>query len=247
VNGVPVFDAHFHVIDHRFPYVENEGYVPPSFTVDDYRVAVEPLDVSGGAVVAGSFQGFDQAWLIDALERLGAGFVGVAQLPPDVTDQRIVALHAAGVRAVRANLHRGVASLDAVEALARRVHDLVGWHLEVYADASTLDVERVARLPSVVVDHLGLRAKGLPAVLHLASAGHRVKATGFGRVDHDVADALRAIDAANPAALVFGTDLPSTRSPRPFELADVQLLVDALGADGSRRALHDNALALYRP
>jgi predicted TIM-barrel fold metal-dependent hydrolase len=247
VIGGPVFDAHFHVIDGRFPLVANDGYVPPPFTVDDYRAVAEPLGVVGGAVVAGSFQGHDQSWLVDALARLGPGFVGVAQLPPDVTDDRIAELHRAGVRAVRANLRRNMASLDEIEPLARRVNEVAGWHLELYADASELDVDRVLRLPRVVVDHLGLRAAGTPALLRLAAAGHHVKATGFGRVDLPVAETLRAVDDANPSALLFGTDLPSTRSPRPFDAADVTLLVDALGPEGARRALHDNAVALYRP
>jgi predicted TIM-barrel fold metal-dependent hydrolase len=239
-----IFDAHFHVIDPRFALVANEGYVPDAFTVDDYRTAVAPLGVTGGAVVAGSFQGFDQAWLVDALEKLGDGFVGVAQLPAHVTDAAIERLGANGVRAARANLRRGMASFDEVERLARRVHDLAGWHLEIYADASTLDVARVCRLPCVVVDHLGLTDAGLEQVRRIAAEGHYVKATGFGRVerDVDVAAALRSIAAANPDALVFGTDLPSTRSPRPFTAGDLQLVREVAG----EAAVYDNARRLYR-
>ena len=70
-------------------------------------------------------------------------------------------------------------------------------------------------LPRVVIDHLGRTRAGLPALLELVDGGAFVKASGFGRVDHDVPAALRAIAAVNPAALVFGTDLPSTRAPRP--------------------------------
>ena len=39
------------------------------------------LDVAGGAVVSGSFQAYDQTYLVDALQRLGDGFVGVAKVP----------------------------------------------------------------------------------------------------------------------------------------------------------------------
>src|SRR3954471_12600830 len=109
-----VFDAHFHVIDPRFPLVPNQGYLPDSFTVDDYRA---PFAAAGGAVVAGSFQAYDQTYLIDALQRLGPNFVGVANVPPDITDDEVLALKEAGVRAFRLNLHRG-ASLDGVEERA---------------------------------------------------------------------------------------------------------------------------------
>ena len=51
-------------------------------------------------------------------------------MPPAVTDEEILALDAAGVRAVRFTLARGGA-LD-IE-LALRVHALAGWHAEVYA------------------------------------------------------------------------------------------------------------------
>ena len=30
----PLFDTHFHVLDHRFPLTENRGFAPPVFTVD---------------------------------------------------------------------------------------------------------------------------------------------------------------------------------------------------------------------
>jgi len=29
----PLFDAHLHIINPRFPLVPNAGYLPPSFTV----------------------------------------------------------------------------------------------------------------------------------------------------------------------------------------------------------------------
>ena len=35
--ALPVFDTHFHIIDPRFPVMENQGFLPPVFTVDDYR------------------------------------------------------------------------------------------------------------------------------------------------------------------------------------------------------------------
>jgi predicted TIM-barrel fold metal-dependent hydrolase len=103
----------------------------------------------------------------------------------------------------------------------------------------------VAALPRASVDHLGLHRDGLPALLRLVERGVRVKATGFGRAQLDVAEALRAIAAVDPGALLFGTDLPSTRARRPFADTDVELVTAALGAELARRALHDNAAAWY--
>ncbi|WP_433187034.1 amidohydrolase family protein [Actinoallomurus sp. CA-150999] len=248
-GGSRVFDAHLHIIDPRFPLIRNNGYLPPAFTVDDYLLRTRALGVIGGAVVSGSFQGFDQAYLVDALRRLGAGFVGVTQLPASVTDEEIARLDAQGVRAVRFNVRRGGSeTLDHLDALARRVHEVAGWHTELYIDARDLpDLTPVlSALPAVSVDHLGLSEDGLPHLLALVERGARVKATGFGRVDLDVTKAVQAVVAVNSEALMFGTDLPSTRARRPFHEDDLHLLADAVGPDHVQAVLHGNARAFYR-
>jgi predicted TIM-barrel fold metal-dependent hydrolase len=238
---VPIFDSHFHVIDPRFPLVPNQGYLPSPFTVDDYLTRVDGLEIAGGAVVSGSFQAYDQSYLIDALQRLGPGFAGVANVPSDISDGEVLTLAEAGVRAFRVNLFRGgdLSQLD----LAPRLFELAGWHLEVYLDARDLPelAPRLAVAPRLVIDHLGMTQAGLPALLDLVKGGAYVKASGFGRIDVDVYSALRAIAIVNPAAVVFGSDLPGTRARRPFEPADIELVGEAAGA----RALYENALPLY--
>jgi predicted TIM-barrel fold metal-dependent hydrolase len=238
---VPIFDAHFHVIDPRFPLVPNQGFVPEPFTVSDYRERVAALDVVGGAVVSGSFQAYDQTYLVDALRRLGPGFYGVANIPLGIGDDEVLALAGAGVRAFRVNLFRG-GDVDQL-ALAPRLFELAGWHLEVYVDGRDLPelAPRLRAAPRLVIDHLGMSQAGLPALLSLVKDGVYVKASGFGRVELDVFSALRAISMLNPGALLFGSDLPSTRAARPFEDEDVELVREAAGS----RALYDNALALY--
>jgi predicted TIM-barrel fold metal-dependent hydrolase len=233
--ALAVFDSHLHIVDPRFPRVASQGYVPEPFTVDDYRDRTVGLEIAGGAVVAGSFQRGDSAYLVDALELLGPAFVGVAGLDGGVTDEEIVRLGRAGVRAVRFNLRRG-GSLD--DALAHRVHEVAGWHTEVYADGRTLVAleRRLRALPRLSVDHLGLDAEALPVLQRL---GCMVKASGFGRVDLDVEHTLRALD---PDKLMFGTDLPGTRARRPFVPADLELV-----AVVAPQALADNARAWYRP
>ena len=243
-----VFDAHLHIVDPRFPLVSNAGFVPAPFPVADYRQRVDGLGVVGGAIVSGSFQAFDTTYLEAVLATLGPGFVGVAQLPSDVPDAEVLRLDALGVRAVRFNLRRGgSATADALPALARRVWDLAGWHAELYVDARDLPGLPLAGLPRVVIDHLGLSRAGFPHLVHAVETGAFVKATGFGRIDLDAADAIRQLVAVNPEAVVFGTDLPSTRAPRPFHPADLDLVRDALAPDLADAVLYRNAVALYRP
>jgi hypothetical protein len=78
------------------------------------------------------------------------------------------------------------------------------------------------------------------------TAGVRVKATGFGRVDVDVPAALEAVAARSPDALMFGTDLPSTRAKRPFEPDDIALIEKVLGPALALKALWSNGRATYR-
>lgn len=245
----PIFDAHCHIIDPRFPLIANNGYLPEPFSAEDYLAQTRPLGICSGAVVSGSFQAFDQQYLIAALERLGPEFVGVTQLPASVSDAELLSLDQQGVRALRFNLKRGGSEqLDQLETLARRVHEVVGWHAELYVDSrELLELEaRLLQLPAVSIDHLGLSHEGLPSILRLAERGVRIKACGFGRVDFAVGPVLKAIHGVNPQALMFGSDLPSTRAPRAFEAADIALLCEVLGEGGAELALWGNARAFYR-
>ena len=244
-----LFDSHCHIIDHRFPIVANQGYTPPHFPLEDYLAQAKPLGVVAGAVVSGSFQAEDQTYLMDILPKLGPAWVGVTQIPNDYPDAEITRLGKLGVRAVRFNVFRGrIDSVDDIVALATRVHAVAGWHSEIYADAAALapHVDKLSKLPQLCVDHLGMTEAGVPVLLDLVAAGCKVKATGFGRVKLDVPKTLEAVARKNPNALVFGTDIPSTRAARPFEAADIDLVERVLGRELAQKAFWDNPLALYR-
>jgi predicted TIM-barrel fold metal-dependent hydrolase len=245
----PLFDAHFHIIDPRFPLVPNRGYLPDRYTTNDYLERMKDYDLQGGAVVSGSFQAFDQDYLVDALSRLGPGYIGVTQLPASASDEELIELDRVGVRAVRFNLKRGGSEdISQLDRMARRIHEMLGWHVELYADARELEalVPMLTALPAVAIDHLGLSKAGFPTLVNLAEHGVRVKATGFGRVDFNLKDALKTLYAAHPRALMFGSDLPSTRAARPYSDNDFRLVIDTLGEEVARAVFLDNALDFYR-
>ncbi|WP_431026778.1 amidohydrolase family protein [Lysinibacillus sp. LZ02] len=243
-----IFDAHFHIIDFDFPITENQGYLPPNYVVEDYQDETAHFNVLGGAIVSGSFQGFDQKYLLAALKKMGPTFCGVTQLPFSVTDQEILYLHANGVKALRFNIKRGGSeNLSKLDYFARRVYDLVGWHSELYIDAKELPeiAATIETLPAISIDHLGLSEEGLPHLLKLVDKGVYVKATGFGRVDVNVMNALKSIYEMNPDALMFGTDLPSTRAKRPFEYADIELIQQLFDEQATDKILYSNAVKWY--
>ncbi|MFC8045169.1 amidohydrolase family protein [Nocardia sp. NPDC057353] len=242
-----MFDAHVHIFDPRFPLAENEGHLPSAYTVADYRKRMRRFDISGGAVVSGSFQGTDQSYLKAALAELGTGWVGVTRLDLDASDEEIQELNKIGVRALRFNLKRAAGDITQLTQQAVRAHDIAGWHVELYIDGSMLASLQpvVTKLPALSVDHLGMSAEAVPYLLDLVDRGARVKATGFGRVQMRVPDTLRRIHAVNPQALMFGTDLPGTRAGRPFRDSDVDLLCDVVGTD-MHAVLENNARAFYK-
>lgn len=246
-----IFDAHFHIIDDQFPLMPNRGYLPNKFTCNDYRRKTKGLGIIGGAVVSGSFQEFDQMYLKAALLNLGPSFVGVTQLPVSTSDQQILKLHRDGIRAIRFNIRRNTAQgLHDMMDLAQRVYELAGWHAELYVDSKELEDlhSLITALPVVAIDHLGLSKRGLPALLKLAEEGIYIKASGFGRVNFDISSALRDLIHANPDAILFGTDLPSTRSPRPFREHDIDLVIQAADSQETiEKIFYRNAVSLYQP
>ncbi|STX28408.1 (2-pyrone-4,6-)dicarboxylic acid hydrolase [Legionella beliardensis] len=246
-----LFDSHFHIIDPSFPLVPNQGYLPSPFSCEDYLQAMAKfqLDVIGGAIVSGSFQAFDQSYLLAALKTLGSTFVGVTQLPLDVDDQTILQLNEAGVRAIRFNIKRGMQlTLNEIQSFGARCYELAKWHSEFYLDASNLPdmAPMLLKLPQVSIDHLGLSKAGFPHLLKLIDKGIYIKATGFSRVDFPVLLGLRQIIAVNSDCLMFGTDLPGTRAPKPFDEADMQIITDNFPKDIINKIFYQNALRFYR-
>jgi predicted TIM-barrel fold metal-dependent hydrolase len=248
-NNFSLFDSHFHIIDPRFPLVPNNDFLPEAFTTEDYLKRMSAYDLVGGAVISGSFQTFDQGYLLAALKTLGEGFVGVTQVPASISDNELSELNNAGVRAVRFNLKRGGSEdVKHLKYMAQRVHDLFAWHVELYIDSVHLTELKtlITSLPSVSIDHLGLSRAGLPDIRYLFERNIKLKACGFGRVDFDVKQVLSELYSINPSALMFGTDSPSTRAPRAYQDSDFLLVQETFGDEQACAAIFsENARNFY--
>tara|TARA_R110002167_G_scaffold126558_8_gene307376 strand:- start:674 stop:1435 length:762 start_codon:yes stop_codon:yes gene_type:complete len=249
LKNFPLFDSHFHIIDPNYPLIRNNGFLPDAFTAEDYLKRMCAYDLVGGAVVSGSFQAFDQSYLLAALETLGDSFVGVSQVPESITDEELSVLDNAGVCAVRFNLKRGGSEdVKHLEAMAKRVYDLFDWHIELYVDSVSLTELKpmISSLPSVSIDHLGLSKRGLADIRYLLERNVKLKACGFGRVDFDVVKVLPELHAINPNALMFGSDLPSTRAPIAYQDSDFVLVQDAFNDEQACMAVfYENARTFY--
>ena len=239
----------WHIIDKQFPLIRLNNYLPPGFTVDDYLEKTTGLNIEAGALVAGSFQGFEKDYMLSALKQLGSSFVGTIQIPATETDENILELNNAGIRGVRFNIAAGGSEkLDNLEKLALRVHELCGWHVELHIKSSDIKdmYNLLIGLPSVSIDHLGYTKSGFDTLLGLVENGVKVKASGFGRVEFDVKTALIEINSINQNALMFGTDLPSTRAPRPFQKSDIEIIFENFDEEICRNIFYENAAEFYK-
>ena len=243
-----IFDGHFHIINPKFPIVENNGYLPPKFTVEDYKNATYNYEIAGGAIVSGSFQAFDQEYLIEALKTLGNNFFGVANIPANISDQELERLNNANVVAVRFNVIRaGSEKIEHIEKMSNYLYDMYGWHTELYVDSKDLSSLKsiLLNIPKFSIDHLGLSKEGLNDLYYWVEKGIKIKATGFGRIDFDPITAMKRIYQINPKALIFGSDLPSTRANIPFSDKDLHLVADNFSSYELENIFYNNALEWY--
>ncbi len=243
-----IFDSHFHIINPDYPLIENNGFLPHKFTIEDYREKTKKINIVGGAIVSGSFQAFDQNYLIDALNILGKNYFGVVNIPYNIQNIELNKLKKANIAAVRFNLKRGGSeTVDNLEKLSKRVYSQFNWHTEIYVDCKNLkelDL-KLKNIPKFSIDHLGLSREGLIDLYRWVEKGVKVKATGFGRINFDPIPVMRKIYEINPDALMFGTDLPSTRAKIPFTVKDINLIKENFTKFEQNKIFYENAYQWY--
>ncbi|WP_417677562.1 amidohydrolase family protein [Pseudodonghicola sp.] len=155
-------DAHCHVFGPaaKFPYSPKRKYTPCDAPKEKLFALRDYLGFSRNVIVQASCHGTDNAALIDALETAGDLARGVAVVSPDITDEELAAMDAAGVRAVRFNFVKRLVDATPKEVfigIAERIAKL-GWHIVVYFEAPDLEdlIPFLESLPTtVVVDHMG--------------------------------------------------------------------------------------------
>jgi predicted TIM-barrel fold metal-dependent hydrolase len=276
-------DCHIHVIgdSRRFPFASGRVYTPAPAQVADAVAFHRALGTTRTVVVQPSVYGTDNSCLLDALAQLGSGARGVAVIDDKTPDTSLDSLHRAGVRGIRINLETagqtnpnvGRSRLQAATAqLGRR-----DWHIQIFTRPSVIagieDLVRASSTP-VVFDHFGgtqaaggIDQPGFQALLRLVRGGHSyVKISGAYRVStkgpdySDVVPLAKALIAANPDRILWGTDWPHVNStPGPGQSASEvlphlriddgrllnQLAVWAPDAGLRRKILIENPTALY--
>lgn len=228
--------------------MENNGYLPPNFTVENYKEKVKNYGIVGGAIVSGSFQKFDQEYLVDSLKSMGKNYFGVANIPIGINKSELERLNQSNIRAVRFNLKRGGSEiLGNLVELSNRLYERYSWHTELYVDSKNLKELKTTleQIPKFSIDHLGLSETGLGDLYYWAEKGVKIKATGFGRLDFNPIDIMKKIYSINPNSLMFGTDFPSTRAKTPFTFDHLKMINDNFSDSEQKRILYQNAVDWY--
>jgi predicted TIM-barrel fold metal-dependent hydrolase len=231
-------DCHVHVFGTaaEFPFAARRGYTPPAAAAAELLALQEALHLSRVVIVQPSVYGSDNSCTLDGMRRLGERARGVAVIDGATSSAALDEMHRAGIRGVRVNLETaGETDPDAARrnlaAAVERVTPL-GWHVQVYTRLSVISrlKDEVAKMAiPIVFDHFGgaqatagADQAGFADLLALVAAGHAyVKVSAAYRSSEkapaydDVAPLARALIAANPERIVWGTDWPHPHAALP--------------------------------
>jgi predicted TIM-barrel fold metal-dependent hydrolase len=239
------------------------------------------LGIKRVVIVTPSVYGTDNSATLFGMKARGADARGVAVIDDKTTEADVDALGKGGFRGVRLNLATGGTSDPAV---ARKRFEVAtermkarGWHVQVYTSLAVIASIKDALLASpvpVVFDHfggaqakLGLDQPGFKELLDVVKAGKAYvkisaayRSSTMGPEYADVAPLAKALIAANPERILWGTDWPHPNSAvtpgrAPTDLAPLfqiddgallnQLAVWAPDAAVRKTILVDNPAKLY--
>ena len=270
-------DTHFHVFGppEQFPFVSTHEYTPPAAPLEHYSKMIAVIRIERAVVVQPSVHGLDNSATLDAIKNSKGKFSGVGRIDDKTAKDELKRLHEGGIRGVRFNLldrPRGNVQLDVLDRCVDHITEL-GWSLDLHIDMKNLIAQekRIRNSPvPVVIDHIarvkpaeGLNQPGFQLLLELAKLKHVwVKVSGadkicntqvhsyFGLPFIEVIPYARAVIAAAPDRVIWGTDWPHSNNFAPGRTPNDGDLVDLLAQfapdeQTRKRILVDNPAALY--
>jgi predicted TIM-barrel fold metal-dependent hydrolase len=205
-------------------------YTPEPASVAEMRALHRALHTERVVIVQPSVYGADNACTLDGIKQLGSIARGVAVIDDKTPDSALDEMQRAGIRGIRVNLETAGQSDPAVgrqrfQAAVDRIKSRRNWHIQVYTRLSVIegikDQVMAAPMP-IVFDHfggaqgqLGVGQPGFDTLLNLARTGKAyVKISAPYRCSTqlpdyaDVAPLAKALIAANPQRMLWGSDWP---------------------------------------
>jgi 2-pyrone-4,6-dicarboxylate lactonase len=222
------------------------------------------LGIEGAVIVQASCHGSDNAAMLDAIAAAPHRYRGVAIVDDSFGDADFEALHRGGVRGVRFNFVKhlgGAPDMDVFWRVIDRIKER-GWHVVLHLDAPDIiplsAMMRKLPLP-FVIDHMarmpaaaGTAQPALRALLDLAKLERCwIKVSGSERISMPPYESAmliaRAIVAAAPERVLWGSDFPHPNATHVCDEADLVDLVPRFAPDAAtqRKLLVDNPARLY--
>ncbi|MFK4655575.1 putative TIM-barrel fold metal-dependent hydrolase [Bradyrhizobium japonicum] len=273
--------THIHGDVEKFPFFAGRVYTPEPASPEEMAALHKALHVERVVIVTPSVYGTDNSSTLFGMKARGATARGVAVIDDKTTEAQLDAMQADGFRGSRINLATGGVSdpnvgrarfTAAVERMKAR-----GWHVQLYTTLPMISAIKELVLASpvpAVFDHfggleasLGPEQPGFSDLVALVKSGKAyVKISGAYRSSNlapdyqDMVPYARALIAANPDRIVWGTDWPHPDSSpvegrKPTDIAPFyqiedgrllnQLPVWAPDAEVRKNILVDNPARLY--
>lgn len=240
-------DCHVHVFGDptRYPFFAGRTYTPETASVEDLRQLLAALRLDRVVIVQPSVYGTDNSCTLDGIRQLGNRARGVAVIDEKTTEADLDAMAKVGIRGIRLNLATSgitdpAAARQRFETGVARVRNR-NWHIQFNTQPSIIEAlspQLLASPVTLVIDHFGganaargVEQPGFGALVNLVKSGKAyVKISGGAdsvstRDDlADIAPLARALVAANPQRILWGTNWPhpgSNRVPgrKPTDLA----------------------------
>jgi len=273
--------THIHGDPEKFPFFPGRAYTPEMALPEEMAALHKALHMQRVVIVTPSVYGTDNSATLYGMSARGSGARGVAVIDDKTPESELDAMGLAGVRGIRLNLATAGISdpflvRQRLQAAAERVKRR-NWHVQIFTNLAVISAikDLVAASPvPVVFDHfggaraeLGPRQPGFPELVELVRSGEAyVKISGAYRTSKlapdyaDVVPLAKALIAANPERVVWGTDWPhpSGGTPTGRKRTDVtpllriddgrllnQLAVWAPDPEIRKKILVDNPARLY--
>ncbi len=266
-----IIDTHAHIIDPaRFPFAVGPGYKPrreETGTSEMFCAVLDAHAVRHALLVQLSGYAYDNAAILDAMERHPGRFKAIAVVDPETPERDLAELARRGVVGVRFNLvsyQRNALTVPGAERLLAQLKAL-GWCAEVFADdAQWPEVAAVLRRSGVrvLVDHFGVRnpasginQPGFQAVLALGREGKAAvklsapfrmasEKNGFAELAPFAEALIAAFGIEN---CIWGSDWPFVNVPGGFRYDAALSAVDRwlAGPDQREQVLWRNPARLF--
>ena len=273
--------THIHADPAQFPYDAGRVYTPEMASPEEMSALHKALHVERVVIVTPSIYGPDNSATLFGIKARGATARGVAVIDDKTSESDLDEMGKSGIKGIRINLAQAgindpTVGRKRLEAAIERVKGR-GWHVQCYTNLALLtnikDVLASSPVP-IVFDHFGgadasrgLEQPGWAELVDGVKSGKvYVKISGAYRLSNkapDYPDAVpfaKALIAANPERIVWGTDWPHPDSVTPpgnkptdvtplFQIDDGRLLnqlaVWAPDAGTRKKILVDNPARLY--